>query len=78
MAELTIRLERDPETGRQMLTVGLAPDPKALPHEHEPRHRGLVERVLAPGAFRTALAADEGRERLLVERQRSGRDYVPC
>jgi len=78
MAELTIRLERDPETGRQMLTVGLAQDPESLPHEHEPRHRDLVTRLLGPGVFRAALAAEEGRERLTVERQRSGRDFVPC
>lgn len=78
MAELTIRLERDPDTGRQLLTVGLAPGPEELPHEHEPRHRNLVARVLAPGVFVAALAAGEEDGRLRVERPRSGRDFVPC
>jgi hypothetical protein len=78
MAELTLRLERDPGSGRQMLTVRLAPDEDALPHEHEPRHRRLVEQLLAPGVFRAVLAADEGAERLIVEREKSGHEYVPC
>jgi hypothetical protein len=79
MAELTIHLERDAESGRQMLTVRLAQDPEELPHEHEPRHRDLVSRLLAPGVFRAALARlDEGDGRLTVEREKSAFVYVPC
>jgi hypothetical protein len=46
MAELTIRLRRDPQTGKQDVVITLRSDEDALPHEHEQRHRELVERVI--------------------------------
>jgi hypothetical protein len=46
MAELTIRLRRDPETGKQDIVIALRSDADALPHEHEQMHRELVEKVI--------------------------------
>ena len=45
MAELIIRLRRDPETGKQDILIDLESDADALPHEHEQMHRALVEKV---------------------------------
>jgi FtsH ternary system domain X3-analog len=46
MAELTIRLRRDPETGKHDIIVDLESDRDALPHEHEQSHRELVEKLI--------------------------------
>jgi hypothetical protein len=46
MAELTIRLRRDPETGKQDIVISLRSDEDSLPHEHEQMHRELVEKVI--------------------------------
>src|SRR3954465_9839264 len=39
MAELTIRLRRDPETGKHDILIDMESDQDALPHEHEQMHR---------------------------------------
>ncbi len=46
MAELTIRLRRDPETGKHDILIDLESDADALPHEHEQMHRAAVEKLL--------------------------------
>jgi hypothetical protein len=46
MAELTIRLRRDPETGKHDILIDLDSDADALPHEHEQMHRAAVEKLL--------------------------------
>jgi hypothetical protein len=48
MAELSIRLVRDPATGAMQLRIGLVGDEDDTPAEHERRHRQLVSRLL-PG-----------------------------
>lgn len=55
MAELTIALRRDPQTGKQDIHISLSSDPDALPHEHEDMHRALVEKLVGKGV----LKADE-------------------
>jgi hypothetical protein len=45
MAEMTIMLRRDPNSGKQNIIIKLDSDSDALPHEHEQMHRRLVERV---------------------------------
>lgn len=45
MAEMTIMLRRDPNTGKQNIIIKLDSDPDALPHEHEQMHRKLVQEV---------------------------------
>jgi hypothetical protein len=49
MAELTIRLRRDPDTGKQDIVITLRSDDDALPHEHEQTHRELVEKIIGKG-----------------------------
>ena len=39
MAEMTIRLQIDPATGKKNIIVSLHSDQDALPHEHEQQHR---------------------------------------
>lgn len=46
MAELVIRLRRDPQTGKQDIVITLHSDEDALPHEHEEQHRALVEKII--------------------------------
>ena len=46
MAELTIRLRKDPETGKHDIIIDMTSDEDALPHEHEQMHRELVEKVI--------------------------------
>ena len=46
MAEMIIMLRRDPQTGKQTITIKLNSDADALPHEHEHMHRQLVEKAL--------------------------------
>ena len=46
MAELTISLRRDPQSGKQDVVIQLSGDSDALPHEHEQMHRSLVEKII--------------------------------
>ena len=46
MAELTIRLRKDPETGKHDIVIHLKSDADALPHEHEQMHREAVEKII--------------------------------
>ena len=49
MAELTISLRRDPQSGKQDVVIQLSGDADALPHEHEQMHRSLVEKIVGKG-----------------------------
>ncbi len=64
MAEMTIRLEIDPQTGKKNVIVKLRHDDALLPHEHEREHRSLVEKLLERGI----VGGDELGE-LIVERE---------
>lgn len=46
MAQMTIMLRRDPQTGKQNIIIKLDSDADALPHEHEQMHRQLVEKLI--------------------------------
>ena len=63
MAEMTIRLRIDPNTGKKDIVVSLESDADALPHEHEELHRKLVEKLLEGGVVK---ASELGQ--LIVER----------
>jgi hypothetical protein len=67
MAEMTISLRRDPETGKQIVTIGLRSDADALPHEHEQQHRSLVERLIGKDNI----------ARVVVEREQSKEPAAP-
>ena len=62
MAELTIRLRKDPETGKHDILIDLQSDADALPHEHEQMHREAVEKLLGKGAVGKVMI-DRERER---------------
>ena len=49
MAQLTIVLRRDPQSGKQNIIVKLDSDPDSLPIEHEQLHRTLVEKLVGKG-----------------------------
>jgi hypothetical protein len=49
MAELTIILRRDPQSGKQNIVVKLDSDPDSLPIEHEQLHKKLVEKLVGQG-----------------------------
>jgi hypothetical protein len=49
MALMTIRLIRNPQTGKPTVVVKLDSDADALPIEHEQLHRELVEKLLGKG-----------------------------
>src|SRR5262249_16079415 len=49
MAEMTIRLIPDPDTGKKNIIISLKSDEDAMPHEHEQSHRALVDKLLEKG-----------------------------
>jgi len=63
MAEMTIRLIRDPDTGKKNIIISLRSDEDALPHEHEQAHRTLVDKLIEGGIIK---AGEEGQ--ITVER----------
>ncbi len=64
MAEMTIRLETDPVTGKRDIIVSLESDEDLLPHEHEQQHRELVNKLIEGGLI---AAGDVGK--IVVERE---------
>ncbi len=54
MAEMTIRLRIDPNTGKKDIVIALSSDADALPHEHEEQHRKLVEKLIEGGVLKAA------------------------
>ena len=64
MAEMTIRLRVDPDTGKKDIVVTLRSDDDSLPHEHEQQHRDLVDKLIEGGALQ---ASEVGK--VVVERQ---------
>jgi len=62
MAELTIRLRKDPETGKHDIVIDLESDADALPHEHENMHREAVEKLLGKGSVGKVVISREGQE----------------
>lgn len=54
MAELLIRLEIDPATGKKNVVIDYGSDEDALPMEHEEDHRRLVDALLEGGTLKAA------------------------
>jgi hypothetical protein len=46
MAEMTIMLRRDPNSGKQNIIIKLDSDADALPIEHENLHKALAEKLI--------------------------------
>ena len=72
MAEMTIRLRCDPETGKKDIVISLRSDEEALPHEHEQRHRALVEKLIEGGIVK---AGELGK--IVVERESKEGEEAP-
>ncbi|MCA9174623.1 MAG: hypothetical protein KDB14_09055 [Planctomycetales bacterium] len=72
MAEMTIRLRRNPETGKQDIVVSLRSDDDALPHEHENMHQALVEKLIEGGVLKASEAG-----KVVVEREEESGAAAP-
>lgn len=72
MAEMTIRLRTDPATGKKDILIDLRSDEDALPHEHEQRHRALVQRLIEGGLLK---AEEVGQ--IVVEREQDAGESAP-
>ncbi len=64
MAEMTIQLRIDPNTGKKDIVISLDSDADMLPHEHEEQHRKLVEKLIEGGMIQ---ASELGK--IVVERE---------
>jgi hypothetical protein len=64
MAEVTIQLVIDPQSGKKNVIIGYRSDEDALPAEHEEDHRRLVDQLIEGGALS---AAELGK--IIVERE---------
>jgi hypothetical protein len=64
MAEMTIRLRVNPETGKKDIVINLRSDEDALPQEHEQQHRQLVDKLIEGGVLGAGEAGD-----VVVERE---------
>ena len=73
MAEMTIRLRCDPVTGKKDIIVSLRSDEDALPHEHEQRHRALVDKLIQGGIVK---AGELGQ--IIVEREEEESATTPA
>lgn len=49
MAEITIRLFPDPQTGKKQIIIAMKSDEDAMPHEHEQAHRAVVDKLIQGG-----------------------------
>ena len=54
MAEMTIRLQCDPQTGKKEIIVALRSDEDALPQEHEQLHKALVDKLVEGGIVKAS------------------------
>lgn len=72
MAEMTIRLQIDPDTGKKNILISLSSDADALPHEHEQQHRQLVEKLIQKGLVK---AGELGQ--VIVEREETEGEETP-
>ncbi len=64
MAEMTIQLRTNPETGKKDIVISLHSEDDAMPHEHEQQHRELVDKLIEGGMLK---ATEVGK--IVVERE---------
>jgi len=72
MAKMTIRLVCDLTSGKRDVIISLSEDAESLPHEHEQRHRELVDQLIEGGL----LKPDELGQ-IIVEREEEQAVDVP-
>jgi hypothetical protein len=73
MPEMTIRLRRDPATGKQDIVISLSADADSLPHEHEQQHKALVEKLIHGGLLKPAEVGQ-----IVVEREEEKKGQTPA
>ena len=73
MAEMTIRLRCDPETGKKDIIVSLRSDEDLLPQEHEQQHRALVEKLIHGGLLKEGELG-----KIVVEREQEDGQALPA
>jgi len=66
MAEMTIQLRINPQTGKKDIIVSLSGESDSLPHEHERQHKQLVDKLIEGGMLQ---ASEVGK--VVVEREES-------
>lgn len=52
MAEITIKLIFNKETGKKDILIDLESDADALPIEHEQHHKSIIEKLLGQGILK--------------------------
>ena len=72
MAEMTIQLRINPETGKKDIIVSLSSDEDSLPHEHEQKHRQLVDKLVEGGLLSAAEAGE-----VIIEREEEQQQAAP-
>ena len=72
MPEMTIRLRRDPATGKQDIVISLTADADELPHEHEQRHKALVDKLIQGGLLKPSEVGQ-----IIVEREAEKEPTTP-
>lgn len=72
MAQMTIQLKIDPATGKKDIIISLRGDDDSLPHEHEQRHKALVDKLIEGGVLK---ASEVGQ--IVVEREEEGKVESP-
>jgi len=63
LAEVTLRLRTDPQTGKKSVVIQYASDTDALPMEHEADHKKIVDQLIEAGAL-----SEEDRDAIVIER----------
>lgn len=63
MAEVTLRLRTDPQTGKKSVVIQYSSDTDALPMEHEADHKKIVDQLIEAGAL-----SEDDRDAVVIER----------
>jgi hypothetical protein len=64
LGDITIRFRMNVETGKKDIVVEYDSDDDALPHEHERRHKEIVEQLLGKGILLPGEAGEVKVERV--------------
>jgi hypothetical protein len=64
VGDITIRFKMNVETGKKDIVIEYEGDEDALPHEHEKRHKEIVEQLVGKGLIAAEQAGEVHVERL--------------
>ena len=68
MAEMVLKLTRDPSSGKPLVVVELHSDADSLPFEHEEAHRKILEQLIGKGL----IGAGEDTELVITRSDKAG------